>query len=137
MDIKGVLNLLEDRLKGLRQERNLNMRQVARALNMPYTTYVGYEKNERSVNSETLVLLANFFDCSVDYLLGRTSEVKTEKDKKIIAPIDTEDDNKQKLLSNYDKLNDDGQSKLLDYSADLVSGGRYVKNNQLFGAKEA
>ncbi len=104
---------------------------------MPYTTYVSYEKNERSVNSETLVLLANFFDCSVDYLLGRTSEVKTEKDKKIIAPIDTEDDNKQKLLSNYDNLNDSGQSKLLDYSADLVSSGRYVKNNQLFGAKEA
>lgn len=103
------------------------MRQVARALNMPYTTYVSYEKNERSVNSETLVLLANFFDCSVDYLLGRTSEVKTEKDKKIIAPIDTEDDNKQKLLSNYDNLNDSGQSKLLDYSADLVSSGRYVK----------
>ena len=132
-----MLNLFEDRLKGLRQERNLNMRQVARALNMPYTTYVSYEKNERSVNSETLVLLANFFDCSVDYLLGRTSEVKTEKDKKIIAPIDTEDDNKQKLLSNYDNLNDSGQSKLLDYSADLVSSGRYVKNNQLFGAKEA
>ncbi len=74
---------------------------------------------------------------AVDKILGIKSAKPTEKDKKIIAPIEIEDDNRQKLLSNYDKLNDDGQSKLLDYSADLVSGGRYVKNNQLFGAKEA
>ena len=120
--------MFEDRLKKLRQKRGLNMRQVSRALNMPYTTYVSYEKNERTVNSETLVLLANFFDCSVDYLLGISSEPETKKGKKIIAPIEIEDDNRQKLLSNYDKLNDDGQSKLLDYSADLVLSGRYISN---------
>lgn len=74
---------------------------------------------------------------TIDKILGIRSAKPTEKDKKIIAPFEIEDDNRQKLLSNYDKLNDDGQIKLLDYSADLVSGGRYVKNNQLFGDKEA
>ncbi len=74
---------------------------------------------------------------AIDRILGIKSAKPTEKGTKIIAPFEIEDDNKQKLLNNYDKLNDDGQSKLLDYSADLVSGGRYVKNNQLFGDKEA
>ena len=63
--------------------------------------------------------------------------LKQKKGKKIIAPIEIEDDNRQRLLSNYDKLNDDGQSKLLDYSADLVLSGRYIKNSQLFESKDA
>ena len=63
--------MFEDRLKKLRQERNLNMRQVAQQLGIPYTTYIGYEKDEREPNSETLVNLADFFNCSVDFLVGR------------------------------------------------------------------
>lgn len=65
--------MFENRLKELRVEKNLNMKQASIALGMPYTTYVSYEKNEREPNSEILVMLANFFDCSVDYLIGRTS----------------------------------------------------------------
>jgi transcriptional regulator with XRE-family HTH domain len=65
--------LFEDRLKQLRIEKHLNMKQASIALGMAYTTYVSYEKNEREPNSEILVMLANFFDCSVDYLIGRTS----------------------------------------------------------------
>ena len=94
-------------------------------------------KNGTIPPADVLIKIADYFETSIDYLLGRVVEPQTEKDKKIIASIETGDDNKQKLLNNYDKLNDDGQIKLLDYSADLVSGGRYVKNNQLFGDKEA
>ncbi len=94
-------------------------------------------KNGTIPPADVLIKIADYFETSIDYLLGRVGETQTEKDKKIIASIETGDDNKQKLLNNYDKLNDDGQIKLLDYSADLVLSGRYIKNNQLFGAKEA
>ncbi len=63
--------MFDDRLKKLRQEKNLNMKQMSRLLGIPYTTYIGYEKNEREPNSEMLGVLADFFNCSVDYLLGR------------------------------------------------------------------
>lgn len=66
--------MFDNRLKQLREERGLNMRQTAQKLEIPYTTYVGYEKNEREPNSEVLLLLADFFNCSIDYLLGRTDE---------------------------------------------------------------
>ena len=46
------------------------MRQTASLLGIPYTTYVGYEKNKREPNSETLTLIASFFNCTVDYLMG-------------------------------------------------------------------
>lgn len=62
------------RLRELREERNLNMRQTAKALSIPYTTYISYEKGDREPNSEMLIALADFFNCSIDYLLCRTSE---------------------------------------------------------------
>lgn len=58
-----------NRLKQLRKEKGETMVQVARNLNMPYTTYVNYEKDVREPNSETLIALANYFNCSVDYLI--------------------------------------------------------------------
>lgn len=66
--------MFANRLKLLREERGLNMRQTAKKLELPYTTYVGYEKNEREPNSEILSKLADYFNCSTDYLLGHTDD---------------------------------------------------------------
>ena len=49
------------------------MREAAKRMNMPYTTYVNYEKGEREPNSETLIAIASFYGTSIDYLLGKTS----------------------------------------------------------------
>lgn len=59
-----------ERLKKLRGSWGLNMKQMAIKLNIPYTTYVGYEKNEREPNLTTLAALALGFGVSVDYLVG-------------------------------------------------------------------
>lgn len=61
------------RIKELRNERHLSMAQVARDLNIPYTTYVNYEKEAREPNSELLIQLADYYKCSVDYLIGRSN----------------------------------------------------------------
>lgn len=63
-----------NRMKSLREERGMPMKEVARRLGIPYTTYVNYEKGTREPNSEMLIHLANFYNCSVDYLIGKTSE---------------------------------------------------------------
>lgn len=64
------------KLRELREEKHLNMRQTSMLLNMPYTTYVSYEKGDREPNSEVLAKLATFFDCSIDYLVGRSNDRK-------------------------------------------------------------
>ena len=64
--------MLGEKLRELRTELNLNMKQASEKLGISYTTYVGYEKNEREPNSETLIKLADFYKCSVDYLIGKT-----------------------------------------------------------------
>lgn len=68
-------------IEALRKQRGLNMKEAAKALGMPYTTYVNYEKGQREPTSETLILLADFFNVSVDHILGRyfdSSKSKTE-----------------------------------------------------------
>lgn len=60
------------RLRELREGKGLNMRQTAEKLNLPYTTYVNYEKGVREPGGETLVALAEFFGTTTDHLLGRT-----------------------------------------------------------------
>lgn len=61
-----------NRIKELREEKNLSMAECARQLNIPYTTYVNYEKDEREPNSEMLIKLSSFFGVSVDYLICRS-----------------------------------------------------------------
>jgi len=67
------------RIKELREARGLNMKEAARLLNMPYTTYVNYEKGLREPTSEVLIQIANFYDASIDYIIGR-SNVNSRQD---------------------------------------------------------
>lgn len=62
------------RIRKLRKEKKKSMAEVARELKMPYTTYVNYEKEQREPNSEILILLSDYFECSVDYLIGRSDD---------------------------------------------------------------
>lgn len=73
-----------NRLKELREAKGMNMRETARALNMPYTTYVNYEKGVREPNSETLIAIANFYNTSIDYLIGKSDVFRFPIENNII-----------------------------------------------------
>ena len=60
-----------NRLRQLREQKGLTMKDTARALELPYTTYVNYEKGSREPGGDMLIKLADFFGTSVDYLLGK------------------------------------------------------------------
>ena len=62
-----------NRMRELRTEKSMTMKSVSEALNIPYTTYVNYEKGDREPNSEMLIAIANFFGVTIDYLIGRSN----------------------------------------------------------------
>ena len=64
------------RLKELRKKSRLTQQQLSNMLGVQRPTYSRYENNERQPDNETLKKLADIFDVSVDYLLGRTKERK-------------------------------------------------------------
>lgn len=64
------------RIRDLREDRDLTQAQIAKLLGMSQTGYSKYETGDREVPAEILILLARFYDTSVDYLLGQTDEPK-------------------------------------------------------------
>ncbi|WP_349292567.1 helix-turn-helix domain-containing protein [Thermoanaerobacterium butyriciformans] len=75
------MDILEfkDRLKELRKELKKDRYEIAKFLNVSYSTIAKYESGVRSPDKETLDKLANYFNVSVDYLLGRTDVRNSEK----------------------------------------------------------
>lgn len=61
------------RLRDLREDRDLLQRQVAERLRCSQRVYSNYERGERDIPTHILIRLSEFYDVSVDYLLGLTN----------------------------------------------------------------
>ena len=62
------------RIRDLREDADLTQKQVGEARNVPQRTYAYYESGQRLVPPQVLCALADFYDVSVDYILGRTDK---------------------------------------------------------------
>jgi len=71
------MEILASRLKQLRLEKELTLEQVAKALSTTKVTISRYENLVREPKNDTLRQLSNYFDVSIDYLLGKTDERKS------------------------------------------------------------
>ena len=67
---------MEFRLKKLRKMRKTSQLKLALDLNMNQNSISRYENCEREADYETLIKFADYFDVSLDYLLGRTEDKK-------------------------------------------------------------
>ena len=67
---------MEFRLKALRKAKKISQLKLALDLNMNQNTISRYENMEREADYETLIRFADYFNVSLDYLLGRTNEKK-------------------------------------------------------------
>ena len=65
-----------NRLRDLREDRDLKQTALADYLQIHQTTYSDYELGKLNVPINVLHALADYYDTSIDYLLGRTSEKK-------------------------------------------------------------
>ncbi|HIU06187.1 MAG TPA: helix-turn-helix transcriptional regulator [Candidatus Onthoplasma faecigallinarum] len=62
------------KLRELRQKRKLTQEDMSKILNLGSTTYKNYENNITEPNIETLIKLANFYNVSLDELVGREAD---------------------------------------------------------------
>ena len=82
------------RLKELRKEKGLLQADIAKVLSKTITCICDWERGRTEPSSEDLIKLADFFGCSLDYLLGRsddfgnvnviTSEANLSKDEQTV-----------------------------------------------------
>jgi transcriptional regulator with XRE-family HTH domain len=72
---KGDLMIYE-RIRHLREDKDLTQQQVAQMLFINRRTYSSYETGVRTMSPEVLIKLAQIFGVSVDYILSLTDEKK-------------------------------------------------------------
>ena len=61
-------------LKDLRKEKGLTQKELSEKLKIGQATVACYENGDREPHIYSLIAYANFFECSVDYLLGRADD---------------------------------------------------------------
>ena len=64
------------RLKDLREDKDLKQEDVAKFLNISQTNYSKYELGKINIPISSLIKLSEFFNTSIDHLLGLTNELK-------------------------------------------------------------
>jgi transcriptional regulator with XRE-family HTH domain len=66
--------MYQNRLRDLREDRDLKQKDLADLLKVHQTTYSDYELGRLNIPISALHALADFYGVSIDYLLGRTNE---------------------------------------------------------------
>ena len=118
---------LENRLKELRKENGYTQEDIAKKLGLTKSAYGYYEQGKTVPDAHTLSKLANIFNVSVDYLLGRTDIKSDIKNNKL--NIDEKEKDVEELLEKTMSqiLNQDG----------LMLNGQIVDDNDLILLRNA
>ena len=67
------------RIRDLREDRDLTQKKMGEILSCSQRVYSNYERGELDIPTEILIKLADYYDVSADYLLGRTDNPKTNR----------------------------------------------------------
>ena len=109
-------NKFKEILKDLRLEKDVKQKDVARECDVSPQCISQLEAGTRSPTGTTLVALANYFNCSIDYLMGRTDEYYN-LEKMLVQP---HNEKEASLLANFRKLPKDYQAHICSYVCKLV-----------------
>lgn len=100
-------------LKLLRKNLGVTQDDVARAINIPKPTYSHYETGRNEPDIQTMIKLANYFNCSLDYLLGYRPQ-----QKKITEQLT---DDQKRVMYFVKKMNEKEVIALLGVVARLIN----------------
>lgn len=65
------------RIEDMRVEHNLTIKEISSILDLHRDVYARYEKVLRQYPADTIVKLAEYYDCTTDYLLGISDKKRT------------------------------------------------------------
>lgn len=66
-------------LRGIREDRDIKQKEIAKYLNVSQNTYSQYETGVISLTADILLKLADYYSVSIDYLLDRTNNPNVQK----------------------------------------------------------
>ena len=121
---------LSDRIKQQAKDRNIKLKDMLIALDLNINA-ISQISDKKGLSCFPLAQIADYLDCSVDYLLGRTDKpditYKTSSGTRIVIEAMTPP-NVEALQRVYACLDETGQDKVIAYAEDLIQSGKYKKN---------
>lgn len=97
----------------LLEENDLNRKQFAEKSGIPYTTVIGWTKLNRLPDYSALLKLADYFNCSVDFLVGRQDAYGNTYSSIEASPME------QSLLKSFRKLDSSNKEIILKLTKNL------------------
>ena len=74
---------MQNRIRDLREDRDMRQSDLAEVTGIDQRTISNYETGKTSPDAEALIILADFFDVTIDYLVGRANNNLISNTKKI------------------------------------------------------
>ena len=68
-----------ERIRNLREDRDLTQKQIAKMLNCSQQVYSNYELGQRDIPTDILIKICKIYDVSADYILGLSNEIPIKK----------------------------------------------------------
>lgn len=115
--------MIGQRLHYLRKQKKLTQKKVSQDLGIARSTYSGYENDTRYPDYDTLIKIADYFNVSVDYLLGRAEATKDSKNINKHETIDQIVD----TLADANELNNEDYKYIAEQVDKFVS---YIKEKK-------
>lgn len=109
-----------DRLKRLRKEKKLTQKELGEKINVSKVSVSGYESGERTPDTDNLRRLADFFDVTSDYLLGRSDDPRlTETQQKQV------DEEYKEIMEILDSLPEEKKKEKIEQ---IKAYAKFIRN---------
>lgn len=86
------MSTLGEKIKDLRIKKGLTQPEMGKILNIGKSTISQYENNKNTPDAEMLKRIADLFNVSIDYLLGRDNAIENSKNDTYTAPLTPKDE---------------------------------------------
>lgn len=107
--------MLSSRIKELRLNNDMTMLQLSKLLNIGESTISLYESGKRQPSYDILNKMSELFNCSIDYLLGKTDD-PTPPGERLFVPDELKDVRVAFHRGEFEDLNQDEVNKLAEYA---------------------
>lgn len=102
------------RIKELRKEKGISQEELANAINVKNYTIGNWERDRAEPSIEAIMQMADYFEVSTDYILGRSNEIGL-----VQTNANLEQDEVQ-LLDLYRQMNFQDKNQLIGFAKALV-----------------
>ena len=115
-----MLNLAE-----IRKSKGISQKELAKYLKISPGNLCEWEKGRIEPNIESLKIIADYFDVSIDYLVGREDDFGVIRSQNAAPALDKDE---QELIENFRELNRLQKQKILAYTEGMLAAERqYTK----------